>query len=1748
MANEQKALSYKRSSLKRSLTRLKTYFDTVKDEPNIDSTILDQLNSRLSASDTLLDEFYQLQEQIDLLAIEEEIPSEKQDDYVESILARSSIEKEKFEHDFYEITSQVKSFLKTYAESNSNNHNSDNLASSSTSAHQCSSGVSSVRFPQINLPNFSGNYQEWMEFHDLFQSLIHNDSGLQDIQKFHYLKSCLKGEAANVIKSLEVSSQNYQMAWTLLNDRFENKRLITNNHLRGILDLEKLIKESPSTLRNLSDEINKHLRCLKTLGHPVESWDILLIQILVSKLDPMTRREWEQFEIKDTYPSMVEFTGFIKKRCEFLEAIQPSISNSQIFRESKNISKQRDTNRFQTCLSSEKPVLSCIFCKQTHSIYNCSAFLNLDIQKRILEMKNLKTCLNCLRKGHFIKECRAMNCRKCNKRHHTLLHLEQTSPDDNISIQQSNHSQSSTQETNCDVSCHSVSNKNSSQILLATIVLSVKDSVGDYHRCRALLDCGSQSNFVTEELCSRLNLQKENTALIVSGISESISDIKFKSNIEIQSLRNNFQTTLSCLVLKQITGNLPSFSFDPAQLNIPANLCLADPAFFKSEKIDLLLGASVFWEILCAGQIQLGDGKPILQKTLFGWILSGNCFFNVPMKTLCSINHSISCHSSKQLSFEETISKFWELEDIGGSPLRSAEEDLVEKHYLRHVNRDPNGRFVVSIPFRENVTKLGESRDIALKRLYSTEQKLSKHPTLKHEYDSFLQEYLELGHMSPIDDTNIPSTSCYLPHHCVQKESSTTTKVRVVFDASSKTSTGLSLNDVQMVGPVVQCELFSIILNFRLHKYVITADCEKMYRQVLLSKPDRDYHRILWRCTPDSDVSCFVLNTVTYGTASASYLATRVLKHLADEYKHQYPVSCKVICDNFYMDDLLTGADSVEELAAIKSEVTYILKQGGFNLRKWSSNEMSLLCNEELTVDHYFSREANQSTLGIIWNPNDDMLRYKIREFSNPSSVTKRMILSISSQIFDPLGLLSPIIIVVKLLIQRLWQLKITWDESIPLNLQTLWLKFRDSLPFINSFEIRRLVLTSKHQIELHGFADASEKAYGACIFLRSIDSHGHFKVALLCSKSKVAPIKSTTTLPRLELCASLLLANLSNKIKGCLDVKIEKCFYYSDSTIALSWIKSEPSKWKTFVGNRVASVQRLTKPCDWFHVSSSDNPADLITRGISPEELKSNTLWWEGPSWLHNPSHCWPINNENPFDTDDTECKPQQVFTSTELCFDMFNKFSSFRKLTRVTAYIYRFIFNLRSKKHEQTLKTDSLSVDEIKHATNVLLSLAQHQTFPREIEALSSNKTLDKNSKLLNLNPFLDQNKLIRVGGRLSHSTFCNNKAHPIVLSNHHPISKLLACDEHLKLLHCGPQQLLYSLREKYWLLSGRSLCRKIVHNCVICFKAKPRIAQQLMGELPSGRLEGSYPFENTGVDYAGPFLIRDRNTRNYKTSKAYIALFICFLSKAIHIELVSDLTSECFIAALRRFVARRGKPKTIHSDNGTNFVGAKNKLNEIAQFLKASNIRSSIMDYTADQGIEWVFIPPRAPHFGGLWEAGVKSIKIHLKRVIGTTPLTFESFSTVLTQVEAVLNSRPLSPLSSDPQDPNPLTPSHFLIGRAIASTLDQPLQQISENRLNNYQKLQRLIQSFWTRWRKEYISELQVRNKWKIREPNLKEGDLVILKEDNLPPCHWVLGRIQEIHLGKDKLSRVVTVKCSSGVIKRPISKICPLPRQ
>ncbi|XP_058449212.1 uncharacterized protein LOC131429180 [Malaya genurostris] len=1045
---------------------------------------------------------------------------------------------------------------------------------------------------------------------------------------------------------------------------------------------------------------------------------------------------------------------------------------------------------------------------------------------------------------------------------------------------------------------------------------------------------------------------------------------------------------------------------------------------------------------------------------------------------------------------------------------------------------------------------IGESKDAAIRRFQHLERRLTKDSELKKQYCEFMQEYLDLEHMKLIGSVDglreEQKPVCYLPHHPVFKESSSTTKVRVVFDGSAKTSTNFSLNDALLTGPVIQDDLLDLMIRFRKHAVALVADIEKMYRQIRVHSEDTPLQRIVWRFNPSEPIQVYELLTVTYGLSPSSFLATRVLKQLAlNSARNQKSVSVAV-AEDFYMDDFLSGAESIEDAKRLRFGVQTLMAEAGLQLRKWNSNisEALEIAPEGPTILH-FEKEPKVKTLGVAWETGPDQFCFDVRDIKHGEQWTKRKIFSAIAQLYDPLGLVSPVIAWAKIHMQQLWLSSVGWDDPVTVTVNARWEEFYVQLPELRSFKIPRcLFLAKPTDTQFHVFCDASELAYGACIYARSTNKDGEIKVTLISSKSRVAPLKRLS-LPRLELCAALLGAKLYARVSAALRMEGTSCWFWSDSTVTLHWIQAPSNTWQTFVGNRTSEIQNLTRGHNWNHVKGVENPADYVSRGMLPRNFIANMIWLEGPAWLQKSQENWPEHhNPEPPPEDILERRKTVLVVQQNSTVDcLYERYSSFLKLVRVTAYILRFVNACKSKfKHPTDI---FVTTQEMQAAKEALVKGVQQQTFHEELKALKNKRPLPSHSALKYLRPIIDTNGILRVGGRLQHSEEVYQAKHPMILPSKHPLSRLIAQHYHTLTLHSGPRMTLASIRQEFWPLRGKDLVNFVCRKCLICFRHRPVPATQPVGQLPKTRTVPSRPFTITGVDYCGPFYMKPVH-RRASPQKAFIAVFICFATKAVHLELVCNLSTDAFIAALRRFIARRGLPQQIQSDNGTNFKGAKNTLLALYHMLNDKPSHEKIVNECVNRGIQWKFIPPRAPNFGGLWEAAVKTAKTSLIKTIGQCKLSYEDFVTLLTQIEANMNTRPLTPLSEDPSELDVLTPGHFLTGSSLGALPDPDYTKIQPNRLKHYQQLQQLIQQHWVRWKKEYLTEINSQHQKSSKSVQLEVGQLVLVRDDNMSSISWPLAQIITTYPGQDGHSRVVTVKTAAGVYTRPVSKIYPLP--
>ncbi|XP_075167569.1 uncharacterized protein LOC142239667 [Haematobia irritans] len=1212
-----------------------------------------------------------------------------------------------------------------------------------------SNQTSKVNLPTLQLTKFNGQHRDWLDFFNTFRTLVHDNPDLSSITKFQYLRSCLTDSAARLIQSLEVTESNYFKAIDILTNRYDNKIEIFHSHIRHIFDMHKVKQSCVSSLRDLIDTINADLRALESIASKSQIADGILLHMVVSKLDVETQAKWEEetstmlvraaTSANLQLPSWDNLSSFLERRCKILSIVNSSQTGHSHSQRSTTATFSRNVSSF--VVSNQQSI--CVICNSTpyHGAFHCPVFMEANAQDRFTLAKKHKLCLNCLGMNHVMSSCPSQNrCRQCNASHNTLLHRDPPTTlfsnqgeSEHRTPQGIQNSEFIANETMQTVSLKIA--KENSLVILATAIVELCNENGVKIRGRALLDSCSQLNFITKRVAQLLKPSLRKVNIEVSGLGNSSVSASQACSITVKSLVNDFAVPLDVVVIPCISSYHPQSHIDTSGWHVPENITLADKNFHQPGEIDLLIGADLFWDLLMVGRIKV-DNQPNLIKTKLGWVVTGSIVPAdvLPSKSMMTsnklqstnlltsyISSYTSCNptmlqsqitlpppnndcsqhfsripvqdkyklfsSSNEPILEMLLQRFWTLEECGetNKKIMSAEETMCEQLFCTSTKRCPKtNKFIVRLPFKTNPSTLGQSFDIARRRLYYIEQKLMKSNQMRKDYTEFMNEYHTLGHMSPLPAIDVAHCN-FIPHHGVLKLDSSTTRLRVVFDASCATSNGKSLNDVLCVGPQLQDDIFSMLSRFRYHKYVMVADIAKMYRQVLVDPADAQWQCTLWRDTSSNLLTTYRLNTLTYGTSCAPYLAVKCLQKLAQDYSTLFPIGAAVTMRDFYVDNLMTGGESIMDLIEIKTQVIKLLQLGGFPLRKFAANVDAVLADvpdeDKETIVHIDNMNFVK-TLGLRWAPDNDSLGFSYAPHNQSNKLSKRIILAHTSAFFDPLGLINPMIVRAKILLQSLWKLNLHWDESVPQDIFEEFHHIRMQLSNLKQLKIARFVPFNS-TTNIHAFADASQKAYGACIYVVSQGANG-VESSLICAKSKVAPMKEVT-LPKLELCAALLCIKLLQSARKSFPKSPNQIYCWSDSSITLSWITGAPSKWPIFVANRVSQIQQLSEGVQWRHVPTDLNPADLLSRGCTLSTLLEREFWFKGPPFICMEMSEWP-KQIKPIveDTSKLEDKQYSFVVSVQEDILQTHKFiNNYQKLLRILAYVNRFLSNTRYKKN---------------------------------------------------------------------------------------------------------------------------------------------------------------------------------------------------------------------------------------------------------------------------------------------------------------------------------------------------------------------------------------------------------------------------------------------------------------------------------
>ena len=1115
---------------------------------------------------------------------------------------------------------------------------------------------------------------------------------------------------------------------------------------------------------------------------------------------------------------------------------------------------------------------------------------------------------------------------------------------------------------------------------------------------------------------------------------------------------------------------------------------------------------------------------------------------------------------------DKAIQDQWKIDTYDDSkPLN--EDEKYALSILKSTRRLINRHYQVSTLWKKVKGFMPNNRPLAEKRFSDLRRRLHENQVLKVGYAKVFQSWIEQGYVERVPkDQLFDKDAYYLPHFAVVRTDRATSKIRPVFDAAAKYK-GYCLNDFLLAGPNLLNDLPTVLTRFRRNRIAIGCDIGEMFLRIKLHPDDKKYHRFFWLTDPEdmSSVAQFQFSSHVFGNKASPNVACYTIKSHAVDNKDKFPLAHETVVKSTIMDDSLDSVNSQQAGIQLVKELTELFKLCSMRVHKWIASDEKVLLTipvEDRSKDIDINVFGNKlgiipttKTLGMVWIGNSDYFSYNMKS-KQQDYWTKRLILSCHAQLYDPLGLISPFIIMARIIMQDIWKCKYNWDDNLQERHLVPWIKWYSDMSNLPTIRIKRCLRSlediKENKVQLHCFTDASAAAFAATVYLR-ITYIGSKTISseLIRTKSRVTPMNQVS-IPRLELLAAVL--GIKTAAETCISLSMDmaKVAFWTDSTAVLGWIRNQSRNFQTFVANRVSFIQERSDISNWKWVSTNHNPADLASRGVFIADLAKNTLWWNGPEFLLKKEQDWPAQPDlkSP-DSCKKELKKgldleEVTFLATEgsesnsekaLCDNCAQesssdytlspfKYSSWLKTKRVLAYIMRFKTNLilKIKDKKAVLLTGELSPEEIKQAEYQIILECQKVFFKRTLFELKRYKSLTRQNELIGLEPLPDQFGLLRVNARLREAEFLSiDQKCPLILPKNSVISRLIASYVHRVVLkHIGGcNQLMATLNKSYYIFGVNQISKDILSNCIICKKQSLKSVKQKMALLPDYRINPSVErlpvFYTTGLDCAGPF----ETTLGRKKYKRYLVLFVCCQFRAVHIEMLESLNIDSFLSALSRFLARRPRPKLLISDNGGNFVGANNELIEIWNKTDESKLINS------DEKINWNFHTPYASHTGGHYERLIQSVKRGLFKQLKGVSITDEQLNTAMIITEGILNSRPIGAIQKDPNDLMTLTPAHFLNGAEYSDAASIDKGDFKFRR--NWYHIQSLMDAFWVRLTQERAPLLNAFSKWTKYKREFKIGDIVMWMNSD-KRAKWLMGRVVSLKQGeKDGLIRSVEIK-------------------
>lgn len=1389
------------------------------------------------------------------------------------------------------------------------------------------------------LPIFDGNPLDWPNFIYQFRNTS-RICGFSNEENQSRLQKCLRGNAKSIVQSLLILPQNVDKVINLLETRFGRAEYIISLLLDKIRRFPQIKEEKLDSFVDFSDEIKNFVATVQCLEENDHLRNPMLITEILNKLPISYKLLWVE------HISKVKFDVKLIELSNWLDEKANAIAEIHIPKFDKQQKYKSNVNRDVTLTTSDRISNKRCFCcnREIHPLSSCAKFSDLSVGERWSLIREKKICFSCLTPFHNIRQCRkkkVCGIDDCKRLHHTLLH-NQYEGKDNLVPQNSNAT-----ETNCRIS-------NSISALMKILPVILRHN-GKEVETYVLLDDASTITLIDEEFADSLDLTGPKQSLCLQWTNEDVTHhendsrivsftIKGKNNGSYFQLRHVRTTKLS----------LPHQTIDVENLRKVYPYINDEVISMTNAQPKIIIGQDN-WPLLVNRKLISGPWNgPAVSKTLLGWVIHGNLKYSEKTSnSVCHIQAFDILREKDDLDvLHDLVKEHWRLERIENpQELAPSPEDRRAQRILDTTMKRVGKRYETGLLWKSENLVLPESKTNALRRLRCVERKMDKDKEYAEMYSKKLKEMEEKKYIRRLSKNETEDESnkiWYLPHFGVINPNKPN-KLRIVFDASAK-SNGISLNDCLLTGPDLYNSLQTILLNFRIKKYAFTSDIKEMFLQVRVRKEDCYSQRILWRgMDRNVEPDIYEIMVVFFGSTCGPCLAQEAKNRNARDFSEAFPEASEAIIRHHYMDDYLGNADTLDEAEKLIRDVIHVHQQGGFVICNWIANDERILqgIDVDLVAQGHKKLDSNnhdkvERILGVYWNPVDDTFSFQTKFhkidrdiLENRRRPTKRDILKIVMSVFDPLGFIANFIVQGKVLLQNIWRSQIDWDDEITDILNDQWQIWLSDLKNIYKFQIPRQYFSlnrNRSEIQLHVFCDASETSYAAVAYIR-IQEEQLIQTNFVTAKTRVAPLRPLS-IPRLELQGALMGARLGNSLKKSMELEISSIFYWTDSKTVLHWIRSEARRFKVFIAQRLGEIQDITNIGEWKYVNSKENAADDATKR---KICWNSQRWMNGPDFLRKFPEDWPKEveteryNISP-DILEEKCENILIISQKQVLPTPDDKrFSKWQRLLRTTSYVLKFIDII----NKRCVKRGELSVEEINNAENLLFRKVQEESFMEEIIALKNNKPFSSNSRLRTLNCIISEGDgLLRLSGRLDKSTLNLETKKPIILDPHHRITRLIVQKYHEDVHHHGQEIVINNIRQKFWILRLRQTVKSIWNSCQLCKirRATPKIP--VMGQLPECRIQPTIrAFMKTGIDYFGPLEVTVKRSRE----KRYGAIFTCMTTRAVHLELAHDLTTNSFINVLRQFGCRRGFPDEIYCDNGSCFRSAEKEIKEEFQKMK-------------------------------------------------------------------------------------------------------------------------------------------------------------------------------------------------------------------